>query len=182
MTTNQSADAPTFPLNPAQEQALEQILAAHAGQPGALLPILHDVQHAFGHVPRASLAVIARALNLSRAEVHGVVTYYDHFRTEPAGRHVIQVCRAEACQARGSEALWAHACQRTGCDEDRAHSADGQWTLEPVYCLGLCASGPSVQVDERLHARVSPTSFDATLAAVEAADASLANQGSEVSA
>ncbi len=161
---------------------LEAILAAHAGRPGALLPILHDVQHAFGHIPRESLAVIGRALNLSRAEVHGVVTYYDHFRTEPAGRHVIQVCRAEACQARGSEALWAHACRRTGCDEDQPTSPDGQWTLEPVYCLGLCASGPSVQIDERLHARVNPASFDAKLDAVEAADAAEAKQTSEVSA
>ena len=158
---------------------LQAILERHRDRPGALLPILHDVQHAFGHVPRASLAVIGRALNLSRAEVHGVVTYYDHFRTEPAGRHVIQVCRAEACQARGSEALWAHACGRTACDEDHPNSPDGQWTLEPVYCLGLCASGPSVQVDERLHARVSPASFDAKLAAVEAADV---KQPSEVSA
>ena len=151
---------------------LEAILAAHAGRPGALLPILHDVQHAFGHIPREATPVIARALNLSRAEVHGVVTYYDHFRTEPAGRHVIQVCRAEACQARGSEALWAHACRRTGCDEATPTSADGRWTLEPVYCLGLCASGPSVQVDERLLARVNAARFDETLDGLVAQEAS----------
>ncbi|MGY0194271.1 formate dehydrogenase subunit gamma [Leptothrix sp. BB-4] len=163
----------------AAADVVQAILARHHGRPGALLPILHDVQHALGHIPRESLASIGRALNLSRAEVHGVVTYYDHFRTEPAGRHVIQVCRAEACQARGSEALWAHACRRTGCDEACPTSADGQWTLEPVYCLGLCASGPSVQIDERLHARVSVASFDARLDAVVAADA---NQSSEVSA
>ncbi|MDP4299091.1 formate dehydrogenase subunit gamma [Leptothrix discophora] len=173
----------TTPITPVlsadEAQALAGILAAHAGRPGALLPILHDVQHAFGHIPRASLAVIGRALNLSRAEVHGVVTYYDHFRTEPAGRHVIQVCRAEACQARGSEALWTHACRRTGCDEDRPTSADGQWTLEPVYCLGLCASGPSVQIGERLHARMNPASLDAKLAALDVAATA---QGTEVSA
>jgi formate dehydrogenase subunit gamma len=181
MTTTNSAPA----LSADQAQTLAGILAAHAGRPGALLPILHDVQHAFGHIPRESLAVIGRALNLSRAEVHGVVTYYDHFRTEPAGRHVIQVCRAEACQSRGSEALWAHACSRTGCDDERPTSADGQWTLEPVYCLGLCASGPSVQIDERLHARMNAAGFDARLAAVEAADrADQAEQArsSEVSA
>jgi formate dehydrogenase subunit gamma len=158
---------------------VQGILAGHAGRPGALLPILHDVQHALGHVPQAALPQIAQALNLSRAEVHGVVTYYDHFRTEPAGRHVIQICRAEACQARGSEALWAHACTRTGCDEVTPNSADGRWTLEPVYCLGLCASGPSVQVDERLFARMNPASLDARLATIEAADV---NQGAEVSA
>ncbi len=162
-----------------ESERVQAILERHHGRPGALLPILHDVQHAFGHVPRTSLAVIARALNLSRAEVHGVVTYYDHFRSEPAGRHVIQVCRAEACQARGSEAIWEHACHRTGCDDTRSTSADGQWTLEPVYCLGLCASGPSVQIDERLHARVSPASFDAKLAAIQAVDVT---QGAEVSA
>lgn len=139
------------------------ILAEHHGRPGALLPILHDVQHALGHVPQAVLPTIAEALNLSRAEVHGVVTYYHHFRTQPAGQCVVQVCRAEACQSMGADALMAHAEQRLGCG---AHgtSADGRFTLEPVYCLGLCASSPAIQVGDKLHARVSADKFDAVIA------------------
>lgn len=139
------------------------VLAEHQGRPGALLPILHDVQHALGHVPQAALPTIAEALNLSRAEVHGVVSYYHHFRTEPAGQCVVQVCRAEACQSMGADALMAHAEQRLGCG---AHgtSADGRFTLEPVYCLGLCASSPAIQVGEKQHARMTPDRFDAVMA------------------
>lgn len=139
------------------------VLAEHQGRPGALLPILHDVQHQLGHVPQAALPVIAEALNLSRAEVHGVVTYYHHFRTEPAGQCVVQVCRAEACQSMGADALMAHAEQHLGCG---AHgtSPDGRFTLEPVYCLGLCASSPSMMIGDKLHARVTPEKFDALIA------------------
>jgi formate dehydrogenase subunit gamma len=133
-----------------------------AGQPGALLPILHAVQDALGHVPRDAVPRIAQALNLSRAEVHGVVTYYHHFRGEKPGRHVVQLCRAEACQAMGADELLAHAEQRLGC---AAHgtSADGRFTLEPVYCLGMCASSPALMIGERLHARMSPGRFDAVI-------------------
>ena len=104
-----------------------------------------------------------RALNLSRAEVHGVVTYYHHFRRTPAGRHVVQVCRAEACQACGADELLAQAERIFGC---RAHEtrSDGAVTLEPVYCLGLCASSPALRIDERLHARVTPDQLDTLLA------------------
>lgn len=139
------------------------VLADHEGRPGALLPILHDVQDRLGYVPQAVLPVIAQALNLSRAEVHGVVSYYHHFRSEPAGQCVVQVCRAEACQSMGADALMAHAEQRLGCG---AHgtSPDGRFTLEPVYCLGLCASSPSMMVGTRLHARVTPEKFDALIA------------------
>jgi formate dehydrogenase subunit gamma len=154
---------------PAQHDVVQAILAEHAGLPGALLPILHAVQHALGHVPQAAVPQIAAALNLSRAEVHGVVTYYHHFRTEPAGRHVLQVCRAEACQARGAEALLSHARQHLGCSEAQPTSADGQWTVEPVYCLGLCASSPAVQLGERLHARMTASRLDAVIAAATAA-------------
>lgn len=147
----------------AQRATVQAVLAAHQGRAGALLPILHDVQAQLGHVPQAVLPQIAEALNLSRAEVHGVVTYYHHFRTEPAGQCVVQVCRAEACQSMGADALMAHAEQRLGCG---AHgtSADGRFTLEPVYCLGLCASSPAIQVGERLHARVTAYRFDALIA------------------
>lgn len=139
---------------------VERIIEQHRSQPDALLPILHSIQHACGHVAPESVPLIAQALNLSRAEVHGVISYYAHFRQTPPGRHVVRVCCAEACQAVGGEALAEHA---------RARLAGSDITLEPVYCLGLCACGPSVQVDETtLHAHVTPEKFDALLAALEA--------------
>ena len=134
--------------------------------PGALLPVLHEIQHELGHVPPEAVPAIARALNLSRAEVHGVLSFYTHFRTAPAGEHVLQVCRAEACQASGCRALEAHIKDRLGIDYG-ATTADGKVTLEPVYCLGNCACGPSLQVDDRLHARMTPQAFDALLADLE---------------
>ena len=115
--------------------------------PGALLPVLHEIQHEIGHIPPTAVPAIARALNLSRAEVHGVISFYTHFRTEPVGAHLIQLCRAEACQAVGSRELEAHVKARLGIDYN-ATSGDGQVTLEPVYCLGNCACGPSLQIDE----------------------------------
>jgi formate dehydrogenase subunit gamma len=145
----------TVPELPNATQALVSgILGRLAGEPGALLPILHAVQDELGHVPKAAVPLIAQALNLSRAEVHGVVTYYHHFRTEAPGRHVVQVCRAEACQALGAESLYEQAQAVLGCP---AHCtrADGAVTLEPVYCLGLCALSPAVMVDDRLHGRMT---------------------------
>jgi formate dehydrogenase subunit gamma len=144
-------------------QTVRDVLARRAGEPGALLPILHDVQDALGHVPKEAVPEIAGALNLSRAEVHGVVTYYHHYRAEPAARHVVQICRAEACQSVGAEALLAHARLQLGCD---AHgtSKDGLFTVEPVYCLGLCASSPALMLGAELHARVTPAAFDALTA------------------
>jgi formate dehydrogenase subunit gamma len=103
--------------------------------------------------------LIAEQLNLSRAEVHGVISFYHHFRQQPAGRHLVQICRAEACQARGSAALEAHAKAALGCDF-HGTSSDGQFTLEPVYCLGQCACGPSMLIDDDLHARVSNDKFN----------------------
>ena len=111
---------------------------------------------------------IAQALNLSRAEVHGTITYYHHFRTTPPGRHVVQICQAEACRANGAEALMAHAAQRLACTPGETR-ADGAVTLEPVYCLGLCATGPSAMVDEQLRSRVSPAVLDAIAVRIESA-------------
>ena len=139
------------------------VLARHAGEPGALLPILHDVQDALRYVPSHAVPEIAEALNLSRAEVHGVVTYYHHFRAAPPPRHVVQICRAEACQSMGAEALLAHAQVRLHCDA-HGHSADGAVAVEPVYCLGLCASSPAVVVDDEVHGRVTPAQLDALIA------------------
>lgn len=131
------------------------LIAEHRDQPGALLPLLHAMQDALGHVPDDAVPEIARALRLSRAEVHGVITYYHFFRREAPGRQVVQVCRAEACQACGGEALLSLAERVLGC-ERHSTRADGAVTLEPVYCLGLCASSPAVQIGEKLHARVTP--------------------------
>jgi len=139
---------------------VRNIAEAHRQTPGGLMPALHAVQDALGHVPDAAVPILAESFNLSRAEVHGVVTYYHHFRREPAGRHVVQVCRAEACQACGAEALLANAeKQLQGCDV----------TLEPVYCLGLCASSPAIQIDDKLHARVTPQRLQALLSQLEVA-------------
>lgn len=134
-------------------------------QPGALLPILHEIQHELGYIPPEAVPTIAAALNLSRAEVHGVITFYPHFRSEPAGRHTLEVCRAESCQAMGGEALAVHARRRLGCDF-HATSADDEFSLEPVYCLGLCAQSPAVMIDGRPHARVTPDRLDRLLASV----------------
>ena len=140
-----------------------QIIAAMKDMPGALLPILHAVQDALGYVPEEAVALIAPALNVSRAEVHGVLTYYHHFRTEPAGRNVVQICRAEACKAMGADALWEQACQHTG---GHGRSADGAITLEAVYCLGLCASSPAMSVNDKPHARLTSDKLTRVLNAV----------------
>lgn len=140
--------------------AIQRIVAAKRTLPGALLPVLHDIQEALGHIPPESVPLIARELNLSRAEVHGVISYYQHFRQTPPGRHVVRICCAEACQAVGGEALAEHA---------RARLEGSDLTLEPVYCLGLCAIGPALQIDETtLHGHVTPEKFDALMAALTA--------------
>ncbi|MFC5997035.1 formate dehydrogenase subunit gamma [Pseudonocardia hispaniensis] len=134
-------------------------------QRGALLPILHAVQAEFGHIDQADLPVLADVLNLSVAEVHGVVTFYSDFRHTSPGRVHLRVCRAEACQAVGAEALADHVRERLGVGFGET-TADGAVTLDQVFCLGNCALGPAVQVGERLHGRVSPARFDALLAEV----------------
>jgi formate dehydrogenase subunit gamma len=130
---------------------------------GPLLPILHAVQREFGHIDAADVPVLADVLNLSVAEVHGVVTFYHDFRREPGGRITVRVCRAEACQAVGAEALAEHATQRLGVGFGET-TADAAVTLEETFCLGNCALGPAVQVDERVHGRVGPARLDALLA------------------
>ncbi|MCH7343947.1 formate dehydrogenase subunit gamma [Pelomonas sp. CA6] len=144
---------------------LEALIETHRHQPGALLPLLHAIQDELGHIPDAAVAPIAEALQLSRAEVHGVITYYHFFRREPAGRHVLQVCRAESCQACGAEALLAQAGRALECGVGQTR-ADGAVTLEPVYCLGLCSLSPALMLDGRLHARVTPERLDGLLEAL----------------
>jgi formate dehydrogenase subunit gamma len=136
-------------------------------EPGALLPILHAVQDAIGFVPPEAVELIASELNLSRAEVHGVVTFYHYFRTRRGGRHVVHLCRAEACQALGAAGLEAHAKSTLQIDF-HGTSADGAISLEPVYCLGNCALGPAVMIDHDLKGRVSPERFDELMASLRA--------------
>ena len=150
-------------------QAIETAIARHAHRPGALLPLLHDLQQALGYIPADALPRIAGALNLSRAEVYGVVTFYHHFRQSPPGRHVLRICQAEACQSMGAAALTAHAQQRLGCAL-HATSADGTFTVEPVYCLGLCAQSPACMLDDDVHARMTPQRLDRLLHAAEGDD------------
>lgn len=143
---------------------VKHIIDAHKAMPGAMLPILHGIQDALGFIPPDSVPLIASGLNVSRAEVHGVITFYHHFRQTPPGRHTVQICRAEACQAVGAERLAAYAKQVLGCDFHQT-AADGAVTLEAVYCLGQCAVGPAMMIDGDLHARVSSARFDTLLAA-----------------
>ncbi|MBW7969886.1 formate dehydrogenase subunit gamma [Bradyrhizobium sp. BR 10289] len=140
-----------------------EIIAEHASQEGATLVILHALQEAFGYVPEAAIPMVAQALNLSRAEVHGVFTFYHDFRHKPAGRHVLKLCRAEACQAAGGDALAARAEAKLGISLGNT-TADDRVTLEPIYCLGLCATAPSAMLDGRLIGRLDEKRIDALVA------------------
>ncbi|HBD89769.1 MAG: formate dehydrogenase subunit gamma [Rhodobacteraceae bacterium GWE1_64_9] len=144
---------------------VEDIIAAHLGMEGPLLPILHAVQLEYGHVPQAALPQIAAALMLTRAEVHGVMSFYHDFRTEPAGRHVMKLCRAESCQSVGADRVADHARAQLGVDWHET-TADGRVTLEPVFCLGLCACGPAAMVDGRVVGRVDEARLDQLIAEV----------------
>ena len=143
------------------ERALA-LIAEQCGREGPLLPLLHAFQEEFGYIDEAAVPLIAQALNISRAEVHGVVTFYHDFRRRPAGRHVLKLCRAEACQAAGGDAIAARAVERL-CLAMGATAADGTVTLEPVYCLGLCATAPSAMLDGRLIGRLDEARLDALL-------------------
>lgn len=146
-------------LTEAMQQTLQNLAGAKKHMPGALLPILHDIQDAVGYIPAEAVGLIAQELNLSRAEVHGVITFYHHFRSEPAAATVVQICRAEACQSMGADRLWAHA----------SSTADSSVTLEPVYCLGLCSCSPAMVLNNKLHARVDTAKFDRLVAAARSA-------------
>ena len=147
-------------------ETVEAVVQQHRGRIGPLMLVLHGLQERLGHIPSDAIPLVARSLGLSRAEVHGVMHFYHDFREKPAGRHVIQLCRAEACQAVGANALESHVSKKLGiaCGETRE---DGQYTLEPVYCLGNCACGPSIRVGDSVHARVTPEKFDRLCAGLE---------------
>ena len=141
---------------------VEEILNKHMALEGPLLPILHAIQAEFGHIPQVVLPLIARALNISRAEVHGVMSFYHDFRESPAGTHVVKLCRAESCQSMGADRIADHAQKSLGIAWHET-SKDGQVTLEPVFCLGLCACGPAAMVDGKLIGRVDEARIDAII-------------------
>ena len=150
--------------NPTDVKSLA-ICAAHGNRPDELLEILHALQHDLGYVPESTLPVIANALNLSRAEVHGVVSFYHDFKREPQGRYTIKICRAEACQAMGTDKLCDHAEKKLGA-EIGGTSKDGKYTVEAVYCLGNCALSPAVMIGDDLYGRVDPKRFDEIVASL----------------
>jgi formate dehydrogenase subunit gamma len=158
---------PRSSLTVAERAAVLEACTRLKSLAGPLMPILHAVQSTLGYVPKDAVPLIAEDLNLSRAEVHGVVTFYHYFRKDPPGRHVVHVCRAEACQSVGAAALEAHAKKSLGIDFHQT-TQDGAISLEPVYCLGNCALGPSMMIDDRLQGRVSAKRFDALIARARA--------------
>lgn len=149
---------------------LDALIAQHKNMPGALLPLLHAIQDDIGYVPESSYKQIAKALSLSVAEVHGVVTFYHHFRTHKPGRHVMQICRAESCQSMGSAALEAHAKKCLNVDYHQT-TTDQAITLEPVYCLGNCALSPAVMMDDEVYGRVSAADLDVLVLEARASEA-----------
>lgn len=149
-------------LSSADRAKLQPILDRWVSVPGGLLPILHDVQAAFGFVPPGAVGPIAKALNQSRAEIHGVISFYHDFRTRKLGQSVLKLCQAESCQACGSRELTAHVERRLGCKLGET-SPDGSVTLDPVYCLGNCAASPAAMLDGELHGRVTEAKIDALL-------------------
>ena len=155
----------TGTLEPAARGAVDRAVRAHKDTAGPLIPVLHAVQNDLGYVPPAAVPVIAEGLNLSRAEVHGVISFYHYFRTTAPGRHTIHLCRAEACQSMHARALEAHATARLGIGFHET-TADRAFTLEPVYCLGNCALSPAMMIDGEIYGRVTAVRFDAVIAAL----------------
>jgi formate dehydrogenase subunit gamma len=150
-------------LAPAEREAVLRVVAANRTRPGALIEILHGVQAELGFIPPAAVPVLAAELNLSRAEVHGVVSFYHYFRHSAPGQQTIRVCQAESCQSMNSDGLTEHVKKTLGIDF-HGTTADGKFTLEPVYCLGNCACSPAVMRNEDLYGRVTPQRFDELLA------------------
>jgi formate dehydrogenase subunit gamma len=144
------------------QATVQEITTALKDKPGALLPILHAIQDAMGYVPAESVPAIAKALNLSRAEVHGVISFYHYFRETKPGKHTIHLCRAESCQAMGGKQLEQHVKNRLDIDFHET-TTDGEFSLEPVYCLGNCACSPAMQIGNEIYGRVSADSFDTAI-------------------
>lgn len=162
---SEPATLPSLPSGP-HDGEIDAAIAAHADRPGQLLQILHGIHDRLGFIPSDAIPRVARALNLSRAEVHGVVTFYHDFRTAPPGRHVIKLCRAEACQSMGSDTLAAHLQAHFGM-EFGATTPDGAVTLEAVYCLGSCACSPALTIDGKLRGRMNRERLDQLVASLK---------------
>ncbi len=150
-------------INKLEHEGARAICGRHNNKPDALLEILHEAQEFDGYLGDQALRTIAEALNISRAEIHGVVSFYHDYRREPPARHVIKLCRAEACQAVGSEALAAHAEEKWKTPTGGI-SADQKIGLEAVYCLGNCALGPAAMIDGELYGRITPGRLEALVA------------------
>ncbi len=142
------------------------VVSKYANCPGGLMPLLHQIKESLGYIPKESVADIARGMGLSRAEVHGVISFYHDFHDQPRGRTTVQICRAEACQAMGSRQLETHVKKRLGIDYGET-TTDGSFSLEPVYCLGNCACSPSIRIGEDIYARVDSGRFDEILDGVK---------------
>jgi formate dehydrogenase subunit gamma len=151
------------PMRPEECETVRRIVADMKDRPGPLIEVLHAVQANLGHVPADAIPIVADVLNLSRAEVHGVVTFYHFFRETPPGKHTVQICRAEACQSMGADALVEHVKKRLGVGFHET-TPDGVISLEQVFCLGNCACSPAAMIDGRLYGRVSPERFDELVA------------------
>ena len=144
------------------QETVQSVITTLKDKPGALLPILHGIQNAVGYIPADSVPAIAQGLHLSRAEVHGVISFYHYFRDTPPGKQTIHICRAESCQAMGGKQLEQHVKDQLGIDYHET-TADGQFSLEPVYCLGNCACSPAIQIGDDIYGKVSAQSFDAII-------------------
>lgn len=153
-------------LDANQTEIVQRALAQHHATPGPLLEVLHAIQGRLGYVPPAAIPVVASALNLSRAEVYGAISFYHYFRQRPPGQSCVQLCRAEACQSMGAVGLAAHVKRRLGIDFHQT-SADGRYSLDAVFCFGNCACAPAVMIDGELHGGVTVQRFDELLAAAE---------------
>ncbi len=157
MSTQSSGNGTEVP-----DALVREIAACHVARPGGLLPALHAVQDKLGYVPQESVPTLAEVFNISRAEVHGVISFYHLFRTSPPGRRTLYLCRAEACQAMGARGLEEHTKQRLGIGFHET-TADRRISLEPIYCLGNCACSPAVMIDDFVYGRVTPERLDALL-------------------
>lgn len=153
-------------INSENKKLIDELITTYQSQKGGLLPLLHAIQDKLGFIPPEHVVDIAKGLNVSRAEVHGVITYYHYFRTKPPGKHMLQVCRAESCQSCGADELLALAEKTLGCQSHETNK-NGSVTLEPVYCLGLCASSPAIQVDDQLYGRVTADQLKKIIAGLE---------------
>ena len=160
-------------------QAVQEIIQSLKDKPGALLPILHAIQKAEGYIPPESVPLIADALQQTRAEIHGVISFYHYFRQTPPGRNQVQICRAEACQARGSRELEQHAKEKLGVNY-HGTTADREFSLDAVYCLGNCACGPSVRIGDEVFGRVDAERFDELVDEISASTVALSDIAKEV--